>query len=178
MGSGNAGSGSAVDAHTSQCRTPRDPGGFDTQSAGRNAYQALAYGYDKVGRILGIDNQIGQPNANGTATGAIQVVPSIQTFAYDELDRLKDALGVTSDKTKLERYALAFQYDAIHNITKKTQSHWVDQNAKRLDQKKTATTGPTATPPARTPSPTPPPTSASAPTGSTPTATRRAGRVT
>ena len=96
----------------------------------------MAYGYNAVGNILAIDNQIAPPTT--PMQGAVQPVPSLQTYAYDPLDRLTLAQGWTTDRKKLERYTLSFGYDGIHNITQKTQAHWLEINNKRLDQRKTS----------------------------------------
>src|SRR6185436_17378379 len=83
---------------------------------GNTIFQDLAYGYDKVGNILSLTNDVAVPPAN-TFGG-----PASQTFAYDDLYRLTHAQGTyrfAPDKTRT--YVFDMAYDSIHNITRKTQ---------------------------------------------------------
>jgi len=83
-------------------------------------FQNLNYGYDNVGNILSLKNDVPIPSG-GTIGG-----PAEQHFEYDELYRLVKAEGVfTGSQTREERYSLNMAYDGIHNITHKTQVHTV-----------------------------------------------------
>lgn len=78
----------------------------------------LAYQYDPVGNILGLDNlaAVSKPNQFGGRLA--------QTFGYDDLYRLTSASGSLKQQPNTEhRYALAMQYDEIHNIVGKNQKH-------------------------------------------------------
>jgi RHS repeat-associated protein len=100
---------------------------------GRN-FQNLAYRYDNVGNILGLQNRVPVPSAN-TFGG-----PTDQTYGYDDLYRLTQASG-TYDfaPNKRDRYHLTMAYDTIHNIKSKTQQHEiVVPGGQAIEQKKTS----------------------------------------
>lgn len=89
----------------------------------RYRFQNLAYRYDNVGNILGIANNSLYPEHQpgiGEEVGG----PVSQTFAYDDLYRLKEANGeYRHEADELQRYRLSMAYDTIHNITSKEQLH-------------------------------------------------------
>jgi RHS repeat-associated protein len=88
-------------------------------SAGARAgtFQNLHYGYDKVGNILSLNNQVAVPPP--TTFGG----PNQQSFGYDDLYRLTTAKGeYKSAPDKTRNYTLALTYDTNHNILAKTQS--------------------------------------------------------
>ncbi|WP_019143026.1 SpvB/TcaC N-terminal domain-containing protein [Noviherbaspirillum massiliense] len=96
--------------------------------------QNLAYRYDNVGNILGLNNRVAIPPANSFGG------PTTQSFGYDDLYRLTSATG-TYDfaPNKRDQYRLSMAYDSIHNITSKVQSHEVVQpGGKAIEQKKTS----------------------------------------
>lgn len=83
-------------------------------------FQDLRYGYDAVGNITALSNQV--PVAAARDLGG----PVDQTFGYDGLYRLTQATGEWRfSPNKRNSYALSLAYDTIHNITRKTQSHAV-----------------------------------------------------
>jgi RHS repeat-associated protein len=96
-------------------------------------FQNLRYGYDEVGNITDLVNDVpaAQPNELG---GRVQ-----QNFEYDSLYRLKHATGSLDYKpNKHDAYSLDLQYSRIHNITHKTQTHTITSNGnKGVPQKKT-----------------------------------------
>ena len=55
-----------------------------------NLFQNLNYGYDNVGNITKLENQISVQPANSFGG------PTIQTYSYDDLYRLSGGLGVKS----------------------------------------------------------------------------------
>jgi RHS repeat-associated protein len=88
-------------------------------SAGARAgtFQNLHYGYDNVGNILSLANQVAVPPP--TTFGG----PNRQSFGYDDLYRLTSAQGeYKSAPDKTRNYTLALTYDTNHNILAKTQS--------------------------------------------------------
>jgi YD repeat-containing protein len=88
-------------------------------SAGARAgtFQNLHYGYDNVGNILSLNNQVAVPPP--TTFGG----PNKQQFGYDDLYRLTEAKGeYKSAPDKVRNYTLALTYDTNHNILAKTQS--------------------------------------------------------
>ncbi len=114
---------------TEGCRTvsatpPSDP----------NAIQALAYQYDNVGNILGLQNQIAVPPPSQYGG------PVTQTFVYDDLYRLTSAEGrYDFNPDKRRTYSLAMAYDSIHNILSKQQTDIVTQpSGTPITQKKTS----------------------------------------
>lgn len=83
-------------------------------------FQNLNYGYDNVGNITTLKNDVAIPGG-GTLGG-----PAEQHFTYDDLYRMVHAEGVfTGSQTQEDRYTLDMAYDGIHNITHKTQSHTI-----------------------------------------------------
>ena len=91
--------------------------GLQAKAAERQ-FMDLAYQYDPVGNILGLDNlaAVSKPNQFGGRLA--------QTFGYDDLYRLTSASGSLKQQPNTEhRYALAMQYDEIHNIVGKNQQH-------------------------------------------------------
>src|SRR5574340_682897 len=89
------------------------------KSAGTRAgtFQNLHYGYDRVGNILSLNNQVDVPPP--TTFGG----PNKQQFGYDDLYRLTRANGeYKSAPDKARNYTLALTYDTNHNILAKKQS--------------------------------------------------------
>ncbi|MGJ4748549.1 hypothetical protein ACQV5M_19465, partial [Leptospira sp. SA-E8] len=82
-----------------------------------NAILDLAYTYDDVGNITKLADSAPLPTGGeigGRAT---------QNFGYDSLYHLTSASGSFATAKSSQSYALAMQYDEIHNIVKKTQKH-------------------------------------------------------
>ena len=102
-------------------------------ATGAAPFQQLAYAYDAVGNITGLNNQVPLPKPG--ALGG----PVSQSFGYDDLDRLTSASGTWQGaRNEQERYTLTMAYDAIHNITHKSQTHVrVPSNGRELTQAKT-----------------------------------------
>jgi RHS repeat-associated protein len=81
-------------------------------------FQRLRYGYDKVGNVTSLVNNL--PDLSAREKGG----RVSQTFEYDDLHRLKHASGTwTEPGGARNSYELELAYDAIHNLTKKTQTH-------------------------------------------------------
>jgi RHS repeat-associated protein len=83
-------------------------------------FQRLEYGYDKVGNVLNLGNDVAnaRPNEYGGRTE--------QTFYYDDLYRLTGASGTWHQPpNKRNQYTYTLQYDDIHNIVAKNQRHWI-----------------------------------------------------
>jgi len=81
--------------------------------------QSLSYGYDNVGNIMSITDSLNSVT---------------QTFDYDEVDRLTQAMASTSDLSR--KYDLTYTYDVAGNMLAKTDNNssgigWqvVDQDA-------------------------------------------------
>ncbi|HKI99087.1 MAG TPA: SpvB/TcaC N-terminal domain-containing protein, partial [bacterium] len=78
---------------------------------GQDTFQNLSYGYDRVGNITALDNDVAYPPTSGFG-GPVQ-----QTFGYDGLYRLTQAEGRFEPKQGLvNHYTLAMAYDTIHDI--------------------------------------------------------------
>ncbi|MGH9893505.1 MAG: SpvB/TcaC N-terminal domain-containing protein, partial [bacterium] len=101
---------------------------------GNTIFQNLAYSYDKVGNILGLENQVAVPPPN------VFGGPTNQSFTYDELYRLTHAQGTFQySPQKTHTYNLDLTYDTIHNIQRKNQLHQIVQpSAVAITQKKTS----------------------------------------
>ncbi|HEY0736351.1 MAG TPA: SpvB/TcaC N-terminal domain-containing protein, partial [Herpetosiphonaceae bacterium] len=99
-----------------------------------NRFQNLNYGYDNVGNVLTLANDVPVPHPNEFGG------PTTQSYQYDNLYRLVGASGsyqFNPDKTN--RYELALSYDTIHNITSKQQQHEIVQpSGNPIEQKKTS----------------------------------------
>ncbi|MBI3184179.1 MAG: hypothetical protein HYZ28_18760 [Myxococcales bacterium] len=90
--------------------------------------QNITYGYDKVGNVTSMVNALGM--ATKLVPGAVN-----QNFTYDKLYRLESASGkleLPDDAT--DEYAASFGFDAIHNMTKKVQSHTITEKSGRKVQ--------------------------------------------
>jgi len=98
-----------------------------------NLFQNILYGYDKVGNILSLKNDVAIPSPNEYGG------PTDQGFRYDDLYRLTDAQGIYQFASgKQDIYSFAMSYDTIHNILNKNQEHQVVQPSGTLvTQKKT-----------------------------------------
>ncbi|QKV73934.1 sugar-binding protein [Amycolatopsis sp. Hca4] len=81
-------------------------------------FQNLSYGYDKVGNVTTLTNDVAVPGAKELGG------PSTQTYGYDDLYRLTSATGsYRNDNDKLNHYQLDLTYDTLNNTTGKTQKH-------------------------------------------------------
>lgn len=113
--------------------------------------QNLAYRYDNVGNILGLNNRVQIPPHDRDADGRPTVQslgyndpygyggPTAQSFVYDDLYRLTQAKG-TYDfaPNKRDQYSLTMAYDGLQNIAAKHQRHGViEPGGKAVEQKKT-----------------------------------------
>jgi YD repeat-containing protein len=91
---------------------------LQSQPATGEAFQQLAYAYDRVGNVTRLANETGfgpQSSFGG---------PVVQHFAYDGLYRLTCAAGEFQPSGReADAYTLRMAYDAIHNITGKVQDH-------------------------------------------------------
>lgn len=116
-----------------ETRYSYDPRSLRLSQLAAGDFQNLRYGYDLVGNITTLSNQVPIPAANQFGG------PVEQTFAYDGLYRLTQATGQWQfAPNKLETYALTLAYDTIHNLTRKTQSHSVvTPGGSTVPQKKT-----------------------------------------
>ncbi|MFC0629526.1 RHS repeat protein, partial [Kribbella deserti] len=93
--------------------------------AGGYTFQNINYTYDNVGNITTITNTAAAPTTSdvGQRVGG----PSSETYSYDDLYRLTSATGTynpdpTGAPTKTDTYNLTIGYNAISNITTKTQT--------------------------------------------------------
>jgi RHS repeat-associated protein len=87
-------------------------------------FQNMTYGYDNMGNVTQIHNEV--PVPHGKPVGG----PSTQTFSYDDLYQLTSASGEYRNKdNKLDRYSLTLGYDSIHNTTAKNQLHEIEVNS-------------------------------------------------
>ncbi len=86
-----------------------------SQGGTAGAFQNLHYGYDPVGNIASLANQVPIPPANQYGG------PVAQSFDYDNLYRLTSAEGTFTTARDARRYTLTLSYDNLHNITRKTQ---------------------------------------------------------
>ncbi len=99
---------------------------LNTQRTGGLYLQKLAYGYDNVGNILSLSNNIDVPTRSNALGG-----PVTQSFTYDNLYRLTRADGdYQYGSGKHFRYGLDMQYDTIHNIIRKNQTSTHDSAGK------------------------------------------------
>ncbi|MFZ3090664.1 MAG: SpvB/TcaC N-terminal domain-containing protein [Nitrospirota bacterium] len=101
-----------------------------------NLFQNLNYGYDNVGNIMSLANNVPAPPPPQFGG------PTTQSFNYDDLYRLTSASGTyqfAPDKT--DKYTLSMVYDNIHNILLKQQNHEIVQpSGVPITQKKTTYT--------------------------------------
>jgi len=85
-------------------------------------FQKLAYGYDRMGNVTSLGNQVA--NSSPSQKGGRMS----QTFTYDKLYRLTDAQGSFQPLPHRDnRYTLKMEYDAIHNIKRKAQHHEIER---------------------------------------------------
>ena len=98
-----------------------------------NLFQNLNYGYDNVGNILSLANDVPIPSLSQFGG------PTTQSYAYDDLYRLTGASGTYQfNPGKTDRYGLVMAYDSIHNIITKQQAHEIVQPSNTpITQKKT-----------------------------------------
>jgi len=90
------------------------------------------YVYDLMGNITELHDNAQVPPRNDMGG------PTNQFFHYDSLYRLVSANGDYTAAHETHKYTLGMSYDAIHNITRKTQNHTVIRNGgKALEQRKT-----------------------------------------
>jgi RHS repeat-associated protein len=89
---------------------------------GGDLFQNLSYGYDNVGNILSLRNEVPVPRPSQDGG------PTTQTFGYDDLYRLTGASGAYQfAPNKSDRYRLTLSYDPLHNIQSKQQTHEIVQ---------------------------------------------------
>jgi RHS repeat-associated protein len=87
----------------------------NTDGPGATALQRLRYSYNAAGNITERNQK---PGLLGGAFGG----DVFQSFEYDQIGQLTSATGFYQESSTHERrYTLAMQYDAIGNITNKTQ---------------------------------------------------------
>ncbi len=100
---------------------------------GNNIFQNLNYSYDKVGNILGLQNNVDVPPP------PVYGGPTSQSFVYDDLYRLTHAQGTFQfSPSKTHTYTMDMGYDTIHNIASKNQLHTIIQpSTQAVTQKKT-----------------------------------------
>ncbi len=97
-------------------------------------FQRATYGYDKIGNVTNLVNDV--PNARPNEYGGRVE----QSFSYDDLYRLTSATGTWFQPPgKLNQYVYTLQYDDIHNIKAKNQQHWIRNrgDSKPIPQHKT-----------------------------------------
>ncbi|MET0493764.1 MAG: SpvB/TcaC N-terminal domain-containing protein [Actinoplanes sp.] len=99
-------------------------------------FQNLQYGYDPVGNVKSIVNDVAvRPRSGeGIATG-----PTYQAFRYDDQHRLLEADGsYLADPAKTDEYQVVLNYDSTDNIVGKWQRHELVKtdtgNRERLDK--------------------------------------------
>ncbi|MGK3985797.1 SpvB/TcaC N-terminal domain-containing protein [Sorangium sp. So ce136] len=81
-------------------------------------FQRLDYTYDEAGNVTELRNDAPFDNQ---MNGSVLVGNLKHTYQYDALDRLTQAAGVVQARShERHRYTQAFEYDDIHNITRKT----------------------------------------------------------
>ncbi|UCE24612.1 MAG: sugar-binding protein, partial [Candidatus Zixiibacteriota bacterium] len=86
--------------------------------AGSGLFQNLNFIYDAVGNILETHNDVPVPPPSRFGG------PVLQNYTYDDLRRLIEATGSHEyAPNKTDRYSFEINYDTIHNITGKIQSH-------------------------------------------------------
>jgi RHS repeat-associated protein len=129
----NAHGNSIKTAYTYHAQTRR----LSNLTAGKgngNLFQNLIYSYDKVGNILGLQNDVPVPPPSQYGG------PTNQSFVYDQLYRLTHAQGTYQySPSKTHTYNLDLGYDSIHNITTKNQLHTIVQPSQQaITQKKTS----------------------------------------
>jgi len=89
-----------------------------TNPAGRT-FMDNAYGYDPVNNILSLRNT---SQAFHLQLGG----PAKYNFVYDNLYRLSEAEGEWEAVNRRDSFSLRMEYDNLHNIRRKTQTHWRD----------------------------------------------------
>jgi len=101
---------------------------------GNNIFQNLSYSYDKVGNILGLQNNVDVPPP------PVYGGPTSQSFVYDDLYRPTHAQGTFQfSPSKTHTYTMDMGYDTIHNIASKNQLHTIIQPSRQaITQKKTS----------------------------------------
>jgi len=113
--------GNGVETKYTYDKDNRRLGNLWSGSPGKNAMQDMAYGYDNVGNIKSLIDSAPIPKTNEYGG------QSTQHFHYDDLYRLVNADGVYTTAREVQNYQFAMTYDAIHNITHKTQLHTVSK---------------------------------------------------
>ncbi len=104
-------------------------------SAGGADFQNLSYGYDHVGNLTSLANDIAvQPNGPSSGQGG---GPTSQTFGYDDLDRLTGASGVyTFAPGKQNTYTVGLGYDSADNVVSKTQLNQIVESSGHANTQK------------------------------------------
>src|SRR5262249_41502743 len=100
---------------------------------GATLFQNMKYGYDRVGNVVRLANEVAVPGPSSFGG------PTIETFTYDDLYRLTKSAGTYQfAPNKTNQYTLDMAYDSIHNILSKTQTHDIVQpSANPVPQHKT-----------------------------------------
>lgn len=102
--------------------TDRRLDNLQAQLSNGYVFHNLNYDYDDGGNVTSIHNDTVAPS--GPEVGMQVGGPSLQTFEYDDLDRLVHAEGSYQPRTPhTDRYRLDLSYDTIHNVTSKNQVH-------------------------------------------------------
>lgn len=89
-----------------------------TNPAGRT-FIDNSYAYDPVNNILSLQN-------TGQAFHLQLGGPAKYNFVYDNLYRLSEAEGEWEAVNRRDSFSLRMEYDNLHNIRRKTQTHWRD----------------------------------------------------
>jgi RHS repeat-associated protein len=87
---------------------------------GGTKLQDLSYTYDLNSNPLSITSLLNTPD-----TGSIFPGPGSLQFEYDDLDRLTNAVGTQTLGDFETNYTQLFEYDSIHNLTRKKLTHTV-----------------------------------------------------
>ncbi|EDN67143.1 conserved hypothetical protein [Beggiatoa sp. PS] len=96
-------------------------------------FQQITYDYDNVG------NMLGQANAAAVTSASQKGGTTDFSYQYDDLYRLVGSNGQFSPVNKIHAYQLNMQYDTIHNIKHKTQTHSIGEPSGQLvPQQKTS----------------------------------------
>ncbi|MDQ4071014.1 MAG: sugar-binding protein [Actinomycetota bacterium] len=89
---------------------------------GGKPFQNLKYGYDNVGNVLRLENDVDVPRPPEYGG------PTVQDYRYDDLYRLVSTSGTyRHEPRKTDRFQLDLSYDDINNIISKKQVHEVVQ---------------------------------------------------
>ena len=96
-------------------------------------FQQISYDYDNVG------NMLGQANAAAVTSSSQKGGATDFSYQYDDLYRLVGSHGQFAPVNKIHSYQLNMQYDTIHNIQHKTQTHSIGEpSGQQVSQQKTS----------------------------------------